>query len=366
MNITPILTSSKDSSEEVITYYKLAITLNYLDDILGGHKTLALAQAQYDQVETVLNKLQLQSQPSKARPPAQIQIWLGKEYNTVKQWVKLTADKLNKYLTAMNLFLKQDHATQREFLTHIGRARHMGTIYKTLNAFARGLERWAYSVSDLDDVIHISEAIKRDFEFTIWAMKLAHEEGASFSSFLKPRAGLRSFDVTIFTDASNTIGVGGISSTGDYFQQKWTDIDLSDPTKRDIQWRELCAVFIAIHSLQTKLSRKLIHIYTDNDAVKWMLIKMRSRLARPDLQILINKICEILLEQHIEIWMDHIPGEDNKCADALSRYFPSPLESAPFSVLNRCDTIKSLQLASDLAAHTHVKEKFLSKEDDDL
>ena len=354
------------SPEEVITYYKLAITLIYLDDILGGHKTLALANAQYDHVETVLNKLQLQSQPNKARPPAQIQVWLGKEYNTVKQWVKLTEDKLNKYVSAMNSFLKQDHATQREFLTHIGRARHMGTIYKTLNAFARGLERWAYSVPGLEDFIHISEAVKRDFEFTIWAMKLAHTEGASFSSFLKPRAGSRSFDVTIYTDASKTVGVGGISSTGDYFQQKWTDIGLSDPTKRDIQWRELCAVFMAIHSLQTKLTRKFVHIYTDNDAVKWMLIKMRSRLARPDLQILINKICEILLEQHIEIWMDHIPGEDNKCADALSRYFESPLETAPFSVHNRCDASGSLQLASDLASQTNVKEKFLSKEDDDL
>ena len=222
------------SSEEVITHYKLAITLIYLDDILGGHKTLALAQAQYDHVETILNKLQLQSQPNKARPPAQVQVWLGKEYNTVKQWVKLTADKLNKYVTAMKSFLKQTHATQREFLTHIGRARHMGTIYKTLNAFARGLERWAYSVPDLDDIIHIAEAVKRDFEFTTWAMELAHKEGASFSSFLKPRAGLRPFDVTIFTDASKTIGVGGISSTGDYFQQKWTDIDLSDSAKRDI------------------------------------------------------------------------------------------------------------------------------------
>ena len=213
-------------------------------------------------------------------------------------------------------------------------------------------------------MIHISEAVKRDFEFTICAMELAHEEGASFSSFFKPQP--ESFDITIFTDASKTIGVGGISSTGYYFQHKWTEIDLSEPEKRDIQWRELCAVFMAIHCLQGELSGKSVHIYTDNDPVKWMLIKMRSRLARPDLQIIINKICEILLEQHIEIWLDHIPGEENKCADASSCYFPKPLASAPFAVSKQCNAIDSLQLASDLAAQTDVKEKYLTFEDDDL
>ena len=356
--------TKKASSNDEITEYKVAILLNYLDDILGGHKTLQLAQAQYDHVESVLNKLQLQSQPNKARPPAQVQIWLGKEYDTVRQWVKLTADKFHKYVTEMKSFLQKRKAPQREFLTHIGRARHMGTIYKTLNAFARGLERWAYSVPELEDMIHISEAVKRDFEFTIWAMELAHKEGASFSSFFKPQP--ESFDITIFTDASKSIGVGGISSTGHYFQHKWTEIDLSEPEKRDIQWRELCAVFMAIHCLQGELSGKSVHIYTDNDPVKWMLIKMRSRLARPDLQIIINKICEILLEQHIEIWIDHIPGEENKCADALSRYFPNPLASAPFAVSKHCNAIDSLQLASDLAAQTDVKEKYLTFEDDDL
>ena len=347
-------------------HYKMAVTLNYLDDILGGHKTFALALAQYNHVEEVLNKLQLQSQPSKARPPSQVQTWLGKEYDTVNQWVKLTADKLHKYVTEMKGFLSRDYATQREFLKHIGRARHMGTIYKTLNAFARGLERWAYSVSSLDAVIHISREVKRDFEFTIWAMELAHKEGASFSSFLKPNPGVRSFDFTILTDASVTIGIGGICSSGHYFQHKWTDIELTEPLKRDIQWRELCAVFVAIHSLQAQLSRKFVHVYTDNDAVKWMLIKMRSRLARPDLQIVINKICEILLAQHIDLWIDYIPGKENTCADALSRYFTAPLSTAPFPVSNKLDATKSLQLASDLAARTKVKEQYLVKGDDDL
>ena len=169
--------TKKASSNDNIIHYKVATLLNYLDDILGGHKTLALAQAQYDHIESVLNKLQLQSQPNKARLPSQVQIWLGKEYDTVKQWVKLTADKFIKYVTEMRSFLQKSKAPQREFLTHIGRARHMGTIYKTLNAFARGLERWAYSVAELDDMIHISEAVKRDFGFTIWAMELAHQQG---------------------------------------------------------------------------------------------------------------------------------------------------------------------------------------------
>ena len=288
--------------------------------------------------------------------------------DTVKQWVKLTEDKFKKYVSDIRAFLQKSHATQREFLKHIGRARHMGTIYKALNAFARGLERWAYSKRNLklDDLIHISEAVTRDFEFTIWAMKLAHEEGAPFTSFLKPMSRKNKSDVTILTDASLTIGVGGIASTGDYFQNKWTDINLSNPKSRDIQWRELCGVFMAIDVLQNKLERKWIHVFTDNEAVMWMLIKMRARLSRPDLQILINKICKILLKRHIELWIDHIPGEKNVCADALSRYFDDPLESAPFTVTNEICALESLKEASTLAAQTSVSMEVLVFKDDDV
>ena len=359
---------STDDEKTREKIWKIAVSLNYLDDIFGGHRSKILAQAQFDHVEKTLNKIQLQSQLSKARPPSQKQVWLGKEYDTVKQWVKLTEEKLNKYVSGIEMFLKKLHAPQREFLKHIGRARHMGTIYKALNAFARGLERWAYSKRNLqlDDLIHISEAVIRDFEFTIWAMKLAHEEGAPFSSFLKPMSRRHKAEITILTDASLTIGVGGIASTGDYFQNKWSDIDLTEPAKRDIQWRELCGVFMAIHALQDKLDRKWIHVFTDNDSVKWMLIKMRSRLSRPDLQILINKICEILLKRRIELWIDHIPGEDNVCADALSRFFDNPLKSAPFSVTNEINALNSLKKASELAAKTSVNVEFLVFKDDDV
>lgn len=342
---------------------RMALITYYLDDILGLHYSKALAEAQFLHVEQILNKLGLQSQAKKARPPAQQQIWLGKLYDTQKQWVKLTDKKFEKYTTGIREFLSKTTATQHEFLRHIGRARHMGTIYRVLNAFARGLERWAYTVKHLTDIIHISNAVKRDFEFTLVGMELAHKEGAPFSSFFRYIDGPARSDVTIYTDASLTIGIGGISSTGHYFQNRWTDIKLSKPEQRDILWRELCAIFVVIRALAPLLRRKFIHIWTDNDPVKWMLIKMRAKLSRPDLQILINKICETLLLHHIDMWVDYIPGKQNITADALSRYMDSPLQRSPFPTPYKLQTSLALSYASDLVAETTIKQKYLQFKD---
>ena len=342
---------------------KIALLTYYLDDILGAHRSKFLAEQQFKHIETILNRLGLKSQDKKARPPAQQQIWLGKLYDTTKQWVELPQEKYDKYVTAVKLFLSKPRATQHEFLSHIGRARHMGTIYRVLNAFARGLETWAYSVKKLTDFIDITPAVARDFEILLAGMKLAHSEGAPFSSFFRYSKGPSTTDITIFTDASLTVGIGGISSTGHYFQQKWQDFALSHPQKRDILWRELSAVFVAIHALAPILSRRFIRVYTDNEAVKWMLIKMRSKLTRPDLQILINKICMLLLKYHIQFWIDYIRGEDNITADALSRYKPNPLADSPFPTPYRLDSLPSIICASSLVQNIVCEAKYLKFRD---
>lgn len=66
-------------------------------------------------------------------------------------------------------------------------------------------------------------------------------------------------------------------------------------------------------------------------ACKYMLINMRSKLSRPDLQILINSICGACIEYHFNIWMDWISTKDNYTADNLSRNINNPFD--------KCDII---------------------------
>ena len=121
----------------------LAILFYYLDDILGGHPLEEKAWEQFNHSEEVLRKLSLQTKETKGKPPAQIQQWLGKVYDTIRQWLSLPKDKVDRYTADLEAVLNMKSIKQRDLLTHIGRTRHMASIYRPLAAFARNLEVWA-------------------------------------------------------------------------------------------------------------------------------------------------------------------------------------------------------------------------------
>ena len=80
---------------------KLALLFYYLDDILGGHPIEEKAWEQFSHSEEVLKLLSLQTKTTKSKPPAQIQQWLGKIYDTTKQWISLPSTKIKKYIAEL-------------------------------------------------------------------------------------------------------------------------------------------------------------------------------------------------------------------------------------------------------------------------
>ena len=126
---------------------------------------------------------------------------VGKVLDTVRQWLSLPKDKVNKYTTDLKLVLNKKSITKRDMLTHIGRTRHMASIYRPLAAFARNLEVWAYSVKNLSHHTRVSKPLKNDCESCILGMNTA-----SFDQFLKT---MHSPDISLFRDAALKIGLGG-------------------------------------------------------------------------------------------------------------------------------------------------------------
>ena len=337
----------------------LAILFYYLDDILGGHPIQHKAWEQFNHSEIILKQLSLQTKHTKSKPPAQVQQWLGKIYDTVRQWLSLPKEKVFKYTTELEQLKTKKSVTKRELLSHIGRIRHMASIYRPLAAFARSLEIWAYSVKHLSHHIRMTKPLKNDIEFCIWAINRASQYGISFDQFLKP---MNIPDITLFTDASLKVGLGGFSDQGHWFKNKWSEINLFHTNNRDIVWKELCAIYTFIDSLKSVLKNKVVHIYTDNEACKYMLINMRSKLSRPDLQCIINEICKIFIEYGIIPWIEHIPGKENIIPDALSRNKPIAKH-----LIHNCkveiDATPSVQKASNLCKDIIIKNKHLDFSD---
>ena len=185
-------------------------------------------------------------------------------------------------------------------------------------------------------------------------MSTASLVGVPFSFILEP---INEPDIVIHTDASSKVGIGGWSNLGHFFQNKWTDISSSNPKVKDIQWRELSAIYVMMKSLENILHNKIIHIYTDNEAVKYMLIKMRAKLYRPDLQILINDICKSAIKIQYNFWIDHIPGKEKVIADNLSRFYNNPFHGSSIIFKYKLNTIHHLQNASDLSKNFKIDIK---------
>ena len=139
-----------------------------------------------------------------------------------------------------------------------------------------------------------------------------------------------------------------------YFQNKWKDIDIHNFSNRDIQWKELVAVYAILETAKDTFRNKTIHIFTDNISVKWMLVNFRSKLTRPDCQIIINRIATICYHYYIQIWTDHIKGKDNIFADALSRYIEVDWSKAPCPLSQKIDTTNAIQNAGNLAARYNI------------
>ena len=122
--------------------YKVAVVFYYMDDILGGHTNKDIAWLQFNHSEQILKLLNLPTKQAKARIPNQYQKWLGKMYDTIKQWVKLPDEKVKKYINDMEILLNKKSVTKRELLSHIGRTRHMGNRNKDYHKWNNNKINW--------------------------------------------------------------------------------------------------------------------------------------------------------------------------------------------------------------------------------
>ena len=323
------------------------LVMYYLDDIFGV-QTPDKVHRQYALAGQILNFLGLSTKASKDRPPNTVQKILGLIFDTIKQEIRIPMDKVRKYVKYAHSLMAKKRVTKTELFSLTGKARHASVQCHALSSFARGVEIHGHKCREWHHHIHMTRRLKKDINLLVEGLTHNQTRGKSFAFILKPR---QQFDLTAYTDASGSLGIGGFVEINNapYFQVRWDDID--DTTDRDIQWQELVAICVLFETNLELFRGKCIHILCDNESVVWMLIKWRADLNRSDLQHLLRRIARFCIFNDILPYWDHIKGVKNITADRLSRFHHSPFEQAKVSPGKLSNSARScLQKCADLCS----------------
>jgi hypothetical protein len=117
----------------------------------------------------------------------------------------------------------------------------------------------------------------------------------------------------IYTDASSTIGFGGLMGN-QWFAGRW-------PTKVfgkiNIATLELYPIYLALMLWTKDINNSTIYLYTDNHALVSAVNKLYAK--DPALLSILRPMALHCLSQNLLLRCHHVPGKDNIGADALSR-----------------------------------------------
>ena len=304
---------------------ELISLMNYLDDFSAGSPDKKTAWKQFNIFQEWLQYLGVPTQPKKCICPTHIIKILGFIYNTINMTLSVPELKIKEFILSIEELLSSPRRCSKQLIAEVvGRLNWTATVIFGARALIRPLElllqlrvRWEART------IRLSQAIIQDL---IWWKQLLRSELNSIPlQFVAKSA--QDGDIHVWTDAAGGQGLGfaAFSSLGDYFQVKWSDLDLGpDWNWEDIGRGELLAVVVAAVIWANKFRGKSVTFHCDNTSVVAWVIKRSTPADRPDLLALVRWLTFICFKIRFYFWIQWIPGDRNIEADNLSRFRKDP------------------------------------------
>jgi hypothetical protein len=224
--------------------------------------------------------------------------------------ISLPTDKLSVLKLTLPAWLKRRKCTKRELLSLIGILAFATKVVRPGRTFLRRLIDLSMTAKKLHHHIDLNTAARRDIRWWIeflptWnGHNIILDTQSSTSSTLK-----------LYTDASD-IGVG-IYFNGHWVSEQWPEFIKNDLCKYNIDFRELFGIYAAAVTFAGGLSGKQVIIHTDNLPITYAWHKGTS--TSPLIMSLTRAILMTAAMNEFSISLQHIPGERNEEADALSR-----------------------------------------------
>ena len=349
------------------------LILQYLDDFFGGHLNKNIAQFQKDFLLKKFDLLNLPTSPKKCKGPSQTITILGWFISSIPiLTITLAGKKREKYLAAVILALKNKKSNLFLLQKLIGYLRYTTYILPIGKMFIHPLDIVAARLNrDIENkkVKKYKQSFlskESIFCLLVWKRFFIH-----LKNYHVPIKHLRHPNlkpvIYIWSDASAKLdnGIGGFDILGNWYKFSWNSLKIKKNHKfykfikktlsssAAIQYMELLSIVTHIAQFSNYFRSKHLIIKNDNPvAVKICntgTIKKDAKIYYP-LYNLLNILVILSIKYKFTFQVLKIDGDDNKIADALSRFFDNPF-NYPQPDLNKSKFIKKSRTIVNSTVH---------------
>ena len=282
--------------------------LHYLDDflIIGAPDSLECEQA-LERALARCAKLGIPIAVHKTERASTLICFLGIELDTVARTLRLPKEKLVRLRKEIRRWKGRRTCTKRELQSLIGQLQHACCVVRPGRTFLRRMFALVSVVRRPYHRIRLNAGFRSDL--TWWATFLPAWNGVSMMAGRTQR----SVSATITSDASGTWGCGAFLSSGEWFQLEWPE-SWSDT---HITVKELLPIVIAVALWADRWRGTTVRCLCDNAAVVAVVNSGSSKCEK--VMHLMRSLFFLAVQQDITLVAQHIPGVENREADALSR-----------------------------------------------
>ena len=306
-----------DAVAHIVQTFTRKANINYLDDFFFTALLKAVCDGQVKTFLDVCESIRFPVSMEKTFWGCTRITFLGLLIDTIHQIVSVPCEKVDKAIKLLTKCLQR-----RSKKTTLGELQEItGFLNFLCKAVVpgRSFTRRLYNVAEgaqhklkKNHHLPITSEMRSDLE--LWLIFLQHPSVYS-RKFIDFDLSLTSDEVDFFTDASTSLGCGGISDR-DWFILEW-DEEFMLENNPSINYLELYAVTIGIVNRIHKYKNRRVIIFCDNISVVQMINNTTSKCK--NCMVLIRIIVLQAITQNVKINAKHIPGVLNIWADMLSR-----------------------------------------------
>lgn len=282
-------------------------TLSYLDDFIGVTRPESAWQA-YEHSGLLLAELGLEESPHKACPPATVQTCLGVHFDTVQMTMSITPARLKEIETLLAFWSTKKSATKTELQSLVGKLSFVSKCVRQSRLFLSRILALLRTLKQKGHHTRITREFRNDIAW--WIRFMRTYNGVSIISSLVWTVP----DVVFSTDACLS-GCGGLSQF-QYFHVEFPIAVLARFSA--IHLLEALAILVALRLWGHLWAGFRIQVFCDNAAVVSALTT--GKVKDQSLAAILREIWYVAASSDFELRAVHLPGEENRAADFLSRW----------------------------------------------